>query len=360
MQKEIPTHLYEFSTDPSGLADLYADQQKLQQRQALAQALMNTTYIPNSGAAGLLAGAASMIRGRMMQNEDEGKVSDWFRRYFDQQNKSAAAQRQRQIEDEQRKMQQEIFKDTTVARSKAQSEAQAKRDYPEVKYDSSSGGFVDPMNMKFTPNQEAQNFMLQKAHAGRSVTSINMANENAFQKALGEKDAGEFVKWRDRAIAANNTLKQADVIEQILSNTQTGKVPEALAMAGQYFGTQAGADLQSLKGAIQPAVLERVKQLGTGSGISNADREFIEKGMPGFGNDPRANARLLNIMRTASKFDIDEYQRAQDYVNKNRTLAGYVPSAPTRPAEATSASQAMKAPKDMTDAEIRAALGLIK
>lgn len=355
MQEKIPTWAYTGSTDPTEQAQLQADVLGWQRKNQLAQALMNQgqSYIPNSGKLGVLAGFMSALRGSQLQKEADNSVTDIFRRYYDTQNKQALAARQYQLAEEQRK----FNNDLALATGKAKAEQEAKRANPEIKFDSTIGAFVDPLGMKVSPNQQAQSFLLQKAQAGRPVTNLNMANESAFQKSLGEKDAGEFVKWRDQAISAQDSLRQADVIEHILSNTQTGKIPEAMAVAGQYFGTKAGASLQAFKGAIQPIVLARVKQLGTGSGISNADREFVEKGMPGVGNDARANAQLLDIMRKSSQAQIDQYQRAQDYVNKNKTLAGFMPSVPQAPAP-TSATQAAKTAKDMSDAEILSALGL--
>lgn len=173
-------------------------------------------------------------------------------------------------------------------------------------------------------NPELADFDLQRRAASRPVTNINTGTqENAFQKALGQKDADAFVKMRDQATQAASTLTQADQLELILGAQKTGKVQEALAMAGQYFGTDAGANLQALKGVIQPLVLSQVKQLGSGTGISDADRKFIESGMPGFGNDPRANERVLRIMRQTAQRKIDLYKQADEYVQKNGRLGGF-------------------------------------
>lgn len=167
-------------------------------------------------------------------------------------------------------------------------------------------------------------FDQQRRMASRPVTNINTGRqENAFQTAVGKADAGEYVKWRDNAIQANNTLAQADQIEQIMNAQETGKVQEALALAGQYFGTDAGSSLQAMKAAIQPLVLANVKQLGSGTGISDADRKFIEAGMPGFGNTPKANARVLRIMRMVAERKIDLFNNADKYVKQHGSLQGF-------------------------------------
>lgn len=184
---------------------------------------------------------------------------------------------------------------------------------------------------------ELAQFDLERRKASRPTTTINTgAQENAFQKALGTKDADAYVGMREQATQAANTLQQADQIEQILSAQKTGKAQEALALAGQYFGTEAGANMQSLKGVIQPLVLSQVKQLGSGSGISDADRKFIEAGMPGFGNEPSANERVLKIMRATANRKINLYKEADSYVQKNGRLGGFnsqliTPTPPSTP-----------------------------
>src|ERR1044072_6224977 len=62
--------------DPMALAQLQADQQKLMRNQALAQTSMQQggQYIPNSGKAGIAAGLASLIRGRMLDGQNDEKV----------------------------------------------------------------------------------------------------------------------------------------------------------------------------------------------------------------------------------------------------------------------------------------------
>lgn len=84
--------------------------------------------------------------------------------------------------------------------------------------------------------------------------------------------------------------------------------------------------MQALRGAIQPLVLAQVKQLGTGAGITDADRKFIEDGMPGFGNDPRANQRVVRIMRQSAQANIKLFEEAEKHRNDRGTLLGFNPA----------------------------------
>ncbi len=163
-----------------------------------------------------------------------------------------------------------------------------------------------------------------------SATSVNVnqpPGASAFSKELGKADAQSFVKLRDNAQSSAQTLSRVQDVESILSGVQTGRVNEALARAGQLFGTDAAASFQGLKGAIQPLVLSEVKKLGSGNGITDADRKFIVAGMPGIGNDPRANATVIRIMRTGALVDQEVFKAAQEALAADGSLRNFNPAA---------------------------------
>jgi hypothetical protein len=181
------------------------------------------------------------------------------------------------------------------------------------------------------PDKREQAFAVKAGLAARpgSGTSINIdmpPGITAFDRELGKKDAVQYDTWRSNAVSASQTLERIQPIKEILSSVQTGKIPEALAIAGQYFGTDAAADLQTLRAAIQPIVLSQVKQLGSGNGITDADRKFIQDGMPGFGNDPRANERVVRIMENSARANVRLFEEADDFITKNGSLRGFRPS----------------------------------
>lgn len=339
------------------------DIQRAQRLIEQAQMMRQNALTPAAGGNPLfavLSGLGQFFAARRMQERADEDLPTAMQRYFDLQNQRDAAERQQKEADERARYDADIAKAIAVARGTKQAE----RDFAAPRFDASIGAWTDSTNRTITPDKSAQDFLMRKAQAGRSVTSVNMpsqVNESAFQKRLGEQDAEAFVLWRDQAISGRNLLQQADVIEQILGQQQTGRTQEALALAGQYFGTEAGANLQALRGAIQPVVLAQVKQLGTGSGISDADRKFIEAGMPGFGNDPRANAKVLEIMRKSAQRSIDQFGKAQSYVKDKGTLSGFMPdfAAPTAQAPGTpQAPRAPRPPAQLSNDEILQALGV--
>src|ERR1043166_190983 len=115
--------------DPSTMADLMAQQQQLQQKQALAQQLMSQQYVSNSGRGGVIGAILGNLAGGMLQSRNNEKMSDLLRQQFTAQSKAAQAARTQQIQDEYRKMGINI----TEAAAKATAEAQAKRQNPEFK-----------------------------------------------------------------------------------------------------------------------------------------------------------------------------------------------------------------------------------
>lgn len=110
----------QLNTDPNAAANLQVDAIKLQQNRMMAQALMQQggQYIPGSGKAGIAAGLASLIRGKMMESGQDESLRDILQRQFKMDNEAAAAKRQRELEDEDRKLRNEIFKGREGERAK--------------------------------------------------------------------------------------------------------------------------------------------------------------------------------------------------------------------------------------------------
>jgi hypothetical protein len=165
----------------------------------------------------------------------------------------------------------------------------------------------------------------QKA-AGRTNVTVNADGTppTAFEKELDKKDAVYYDSLRAAATTAASTKQRLDVIKGITSKAATGKIPEALAIAGQYFGTEAGKDLQTFNAATQPLFLDMAEQMK--GALSDKDREALQQAIPRFGNDPRANKVVVDILETAANRAQSTYKEADDYAQKNRGLRGFVPS----------------------------------
>ena len=291
----------------------------------MAQELMRPEYAQGSGALGALAMIAQTYAGQKMRKRADESASDYASRIFEEEQRLAAEQAQAaqaaKLAEEERAFgrQLKLEQEKGRIRNERMPDAIRKREV-----------------LAGRPDLAALEKDFRSAGAAR--TSITMPGQNAFDRELGKADAQTYVQLRNNAGQAQQALNQIGNVEDILSLQQTGKAQEALALAGQYFGTEAGANMQALRGAIQPLVLAQVKQLGTGAGITDADRKFIENGMPGFGNDPRANERVIRIMRQSSQANIKLFEEAENFRQQNGTLVGFNPATVLR-TEAISAPE---------------------
>jgi hypothetical protein len=155
--------------DPMAMAQLQADNGKLQRNQALAQAFMQggSQYIPNSGYAGLGAGLAQLIRGKMLQSDNDEKVTDILKRTFEAQSQAAQAKRQQDLEDEARKLQEDIYKATQIARG----EGAAKKEFAMSEF--KDGGVFNPGTGEYTPSQAWTD---QQMNLARQKAALEAAN----------------------------------------------------------------------------------------------------------------------------------------------------------------------------------------
>lgn len=151
----------------------------------------------------------------------------------------------------------------------------------------------------------------------RPVTTIN-TGDNVTEKLVAERLFAD----RDTAVAAQRALPSYDEAEKILKSGKaiTGTLAEArltVAKALSPFGINQdnAANTEVLRAQLAIPVLSLVKQLGSGAGISNADRDFAEKAAGGsITLTPQAILRLTEIGRKASKSAISNYNERLDRV----------------------------------------------
>jgi hypothetical protein len=129
----------------------------------------------------------------------------------------------------------------------------------------------------------------------------------------------------------------------------------ALQKVGALFGVadpSAITNTEALAAAAGPLVLATVKGLGTGSGISNADRDFAERMAGGNINlDETSLRRMIDIQEKAATAKLSQSQKVvEELVRTNPNLVNLVPvlsapvPAPRPPAASQSAPPAPGAP----------------
>jgi hypothetical protein len=91
----------------------------------------------------------------------------------------------------------------------------------------------------------------------------------------------------------------------------------AMQKVGALFGLDptSAANAETFRASMAPTVLSLVKGLGSGSGISNADRDFAERAAGGNINlEPMTIKRLIDIGAKAAQYKIDSHNRTLDQV----------------------------------------------
>lgn len=167
-----------------------------------------------------------------------------------------------------------------------------------------------------TPQVEAE-IRAQARRAGAATTTIK-TGDDVSEKLVAERLFAD----RDTAVAAQRALPAYDEAEKLLKGgkVMTGTLAEgrlAIAKALAPFGVdQTTADnTEVLRAQLAAPVLSLVKQLGSGAGISNADRDFAERAAGGkITLNPQAILRLAEIGRRASNLAITNYKKRLDRV----------------------------------------------
>lgn len=171
------------------MAQLEADKQEYLRKQQLAQALIGSGYVPNSGRTGVLTAVLSALAGGMMQRKNNESVTDLMRRTFEQQSQAAAAKRQQELEDEQRKVENAIKEAT----GKKRGELTAERDLG--KREIAGGMFVNPFTgqAEAIPGYMDQQLALKRgeaqiAAAGRQDPNAGLLSKIQLARSLGATD----------------------------------------------------------------------------------------------------------------------------------------------------------------------------
>lgn len=151
---------------------------------------------------------------------------------------------------------------------------------------------------------------LEKAQSGsRPTTTINNVT-NPIAAGIGEtfKDQHKSATAAVDTIAAIHAAR-GELDKGIISGV--GAVPEQyLARVGELFGipSEQVANTAAFKSAIGTVTLSLAKQLGSGNGITNADRDFAER-MAGGSEELGVNSirHILDIREKSERYKINRF-----------------------------------------------------
>src|SRR5215213_967969 len=180
-------------------------------------------------------------------------------------------------------------------------------------------------------------------------------NVNTGQDKLVEIAAKQFEGHIGAVDNARKTLEATAAMRDQL-NAPGGVITGAAAgdrlalqKVASLFGVadpSAITNTESLKAAAGPLVLATVKSLGSGSGISNADREFAEKIAGGnISLDETSIRRLIDIQERAATASMARSQRViQQLIQTNPNLVNLAPLITAPPPENRPPAASQSAP----------------
>jgi len=315
--------------DPSTMADLMAQQQQLQQKQALAQQLMSQQYVPNSGRGGVIGAILGNLAGGMLQSRNNEKMSDLLRQQLTAQSQAAQAARTQQIQDEYRKMQEDIFKQSSIDTNKSKAE----RDYQ--KRDVSGGMIVDPTNPGAStaiPGYMDQQLALKAAEA-----KIAAANRQ-----------GPADPFREIKMGLQMGIITPEQAQQAMQQKLLGGGNPETQIVGDYLvdkrtgGTKPLTDAQGNKIDItknQPLTAEAKTKLSLiDNAIANAQKyqSRVSDGKGGFndiismtGDTPELMKSAVQDMlyaKSGASAPAAEVEKAMQMYSPSRTLFGLIPT----------------------------------
>lgn len=131
------------------------------------------------------------------------------------------------------------------------------------------------------------------------VSAFDKLATDEFANAAGGVNTIQKVQEARRALNASGGIVSGDLTAPVRL--------ASLKVASDFFGldSQAAENTEVFQAQMKELVLPKVKQLGTGNSISNADREFIEKAIGGsIELTEGAIRRILNIMERGTRNEI--------------------------------------------------------
>lgn len=181
-----------------------------------------------------------------------------------------------------------------------------------------------------TPEQFRE-FQTKKAAAGAArITNNNMVST---EKKYGEQFAGKIadadVGMRDAAIKAPELARRAVDIKKILAdgNVATGLGADfklifgkAAAAAGVKGADDYAANTEVLATSLAQNTLDAIKSsgLGSGTGFSNADRDFLEKAVGGkISLEGKTIGRLADLAHRAATLSADRWNKRVKAIPKS-------------------------------------------
>ena len=150
-----------------------------------------------------------------------------------------------------------------------------------------------------------------------------------FNQTVDAGMGGEYVKIQQDALSAVTGLQTLDAMEQAMSDPSfySGFGAEQLmglkqAAAAIGIDPEGVTSMESFRALSNKAVLDAMGG-SLGTGVSNADRSFVEAQVAQLGNTPEGNREIISIQRALKERQIQIAEIADRYRAANGNMNGF-------------------------------------
>jgi hypothetical protein len=155
----------------------------------------------------------------------------------------------------------------------------------------------------------------------RPMVSIQNTGESAYERERAQTLSGRVKEWEDASTKSAQTLTRLSRMEDMLNNFTTGAGARTSITAGQ-LAQRLGVPPTTMEAlGINPDRIAQgeaigslasqmlVGMIGSGGfpaqGFSNADRDMLERALPGLANSPQGNRIIMQIMKAGAQRDLE-------------------------------------------------------
>lgn len=177
-------------------------------------------------------------------------------------------------------------------------------------------------------------YQLEQKRAGAARTNVNLPEQkypNAFNEALGKADVETLSGYQKAAEGSAKLVATLQQLEKLNPTAMAGGGAQTRADISNWLSGWTGvqisdpkalADTQQYNAIVTKSILDSLGG-SLGAGVSNADVAFIRDTVPKLEYSREARQQLIDYMKQRAADNIDVYNRAREYGEKNQGLRGF-------------------------------------
>src|SRR3990167_8171625 len=163
-------------------------------------------------------------------------------------------------------------------------------------------------------------------HPQPPSTTVNVGQEKAEAATVGKGYGEMFMTVQQDAVKSQASLNKYARMQQLLTNIQTGKLKpltKEVSALGESLGFQVDPTLpaQQAFDALEKSMALEMRNPSGGAGMpgamSDQDRSYLEKTVPGLANTKGGNALIIDAAKKMAQRSIDVAKMAREYRKKN-------------------------------------------